>query len=118
MSRCVFCGNPRTVHETFIGGRLCAGCISIIDFRPVQVAKVMACCGSKVRELVPPLIRFGVSFAPGVYVASRVVTERWTGPRGEACALWSVFEGIGRTPEEATHVLSQRVKDVLTGGEP
>lgn len=117
MTRCVYCGNPRTIHGTFIGGRVCAPCIDIMDFRPVQVAKVMTFCGGKVRELVSPLILFGVSFAPGVYVASRVVVEKWTGPGGEACALRSVFEGVGRTSEEATHVLSRRVKDALTGGE-
>ncbi len=104
MTRCVYCGNPRTIHATFIGGRVCALCIDIMDFRPVQVAKAMTFHGGKVRPFGP------------VFIASRVTVEKWTGPYGEECALWVLHEGAGRTPEEATHVLGHRVKEALETG--
>ena len=89
MSRCVFCGEPGELG-TFIGGRTCEDCLGIIYFRPTRVDKVLSFHGRKTREV-----------SPGVFIAARVVVEKWAGPGALPCALWTLHEGAGETPEEA-----------------
>jgi len=104
--RCVLCGEPGapTRVKTFIGGQICAFCLEITFYRPAARERVTSFHAGRVRPL------------PGeVFVASRTVVESWQ-EAGLPCSLRTVFEGVGRSPEEATHVLSAKVKNVLTGG--